>query len=49
MLEYLEQPIGITGDNNGITEAMIDVNSIPKNPDGITETLFSLDELLQDI
>jgi hypothetical protein len=46
VLEYLEQPTGITGDNNRITETPIDVNSIPKYPDGITETLFSLDELL---
>jgi hypothetical protein len=46
VLEYLEQPTGITRDNYGITETPIGVNSIPKYPDGITETLFSLDELL---
>jgi hypothetical protein len=42
----LEQPSGIFVANDGIIEAMMDVNSIPKNHDGIFVAIFSLSKIL---
>ena len=44
----MEQPSGIFVANDGIIEAMMDVNSIPKNHDGIFVAFFSLSKISQN-